>query len=62
MSHRSIHSVCYTDGDDEIGTDDSRMAQDLVTKAGVQDLSIPTVRFFAESTFLHEVNCCHGEG
>jgi len=28
----------------------------------VEELPILTVRFFAESTLPHEIDCCHEEG
>jgi hypothetical protein len=33
LSHQSLHNVCCTDGDEGIGTDDSRMAQELNNKS-----------------------------
>jgi len=33
LSHQSLHNVCCTDGDKGIGTDDSRMAQELNNKS-----------------------------
>ena len=61
-AHRSLRSVYCTGSYEEIGTDDNRMVQGVVTTAGAEELPILTVRFFAESTVPHEVDCCHGEG